>query len=107
MNTDGDHCVLRWCQEAGIHQTHRQYVASINAGGRRANMIGVNLIQDDRPDATFLVEITSTRAPLTSLALVPGAAADMAQAIATTAESALNHQAQHMQTKDEPHLTSQ
>ncbi|SEE94320.1 hypothetical protein [Jiangella alba] len=41
--TPPQECVLKWCNEAGEHRTHRQYVTSVVAGRDRW-LLGVNLV---------------------------------------------------------------
>ncbi len=50
---EDDKCHLRWCQEAGAHAVHRQYLTSFLTDEGRA--VGVNVVQSgDRPRAVEL-----------------------------------------------------
>lgn len=55
--TGSDECELKWCNEAGEHTVHRQYLTSLLTG-RSTWLVGVNVVQagSDRPH----VELTAT-----------------------------------------------
>ncbi len=44
--TANDECVLKWCNEAGDHDEHRQYVTSLAVEGS-GSVLGVNLVEPE------------------------------------------------------------
>jgi hypothetical protein len=102
MITDRAECPRRTCDEAGFHATHRLYMTSIEGRGRAAGMIGVNLVQDDRPGAAIRVEITSSNVDQgLPTALDPDAAAALAAALVSAAAKA-----RKLSDHDDEHVTA-
>lgn len=64
-----DECDLKWCNEAGDHQVHRQYVISLLT--RDGCMVGINAVQP--AEAPSIVEFTlmPRRAATRVVGLVP------------------------------------
>ncbi|SEE58858.1 hypothetical protein [Jiangella alba] len=85
--TPPQECVLKWCNEAGEHRTHRQYVMSLIAW-HRTWLVGINVVQTD--DGPLHVELTATTrwsAPAT-ITLQPDEAEAVGQALIEAATRA-------------------
>lgn len=74
-----DECDLKWCNEAGDHLVHRQYVTSLL--NRQGCMVGVNVMQAAEAPSAVEVTLIPRRAASRVLALVPSEARAVVRAL--------------------------
>lgn len=74
-----DECDLKWCNEAGDHQVHRQYVISLLA--QQGCMIGVNVVQPDIAPSVVELTLMPRRAASRVVGLVPNEARAVVRAL--------------------------
>jgi hypothetical protein len=44
MTASADECCIKWCNEAGDHTVHRQYLTSLSVAANRL-LLGVNIVE--------------------------------------------------------------
>ncbi|SDU64571.1 hypothetical protein [Jiangella alkaliphila] len=86
--TSNDECVLKWCNEAGDHDEHRQYVTSLVAW-RSTWLIGVNIVQSDGEPLHVELTATTRWSPPATVTLKPDEAEAVAQALLEAATRAV------------------
>ncbi|WP_116953326.1 hypothetical protein [Jiangella endophytica] len=86
--TSNQECALKWCNEAGEHRTHRQYVTSVVAGRGRW-MLGVNLVESETGRRQIELTAVPRHGPSVVLDLQP----DEAEAIGDSLVEAATRQA--------------
>lgn len=77
--TPPQECALKWCNEAGEHRTHRQYVTSVVVGRGRW-LLGVNLVESEAGRRQVELTAAPRRGPSVVLDLQP----DEAEAIGSS-----------------------
>ncbi|TDD70775.1 hypothetical protein E1262_09025 [Jiangella aurantiaca] len=75
-----DECALKWCNEAGEHTEHRQYLTSLVAW-HQTWLVGVNVVQSG--GEPLYVELTATTrfSPPATVTLRPDEAEAVGQAL--------------------------
>ncbi|WP_116950408.1 hypothetical protein [Jiangella endophytica] len=86
--TSHDQCVLKWCNEAGDHAPHRQYVASLVAW-HQTWLIGINVVQADGEPVHVELTATARWSPPATVTLKPDEAEAVGQALLEAAARAV------------------
>lgn len=81
-----DECPLKWCNEAGDHDVHRQYLASLTT--RDGHAIGVNVVQPGTNPRTVELTIAWRSGPSQIVTLAPGEGDAIAEAMRAAAHRA-------------------
>lgn len=81
-------CPIAWCNEAGEHPVHRQYIASEQAW-HGAWFIGVNVVQAAEQPRSIELTVTTRRGTPAIIPLEPADAASIDQALVQAAERAI------------------
>ncbi|WP_053203976.1 hypothetical protein [Jiangella muralis] len=85
--TTNDECVLKWCNEAGEHRTHRQYVMS-SVCWHRTWLVGVNVAQPEGEPRRVEFTAASRWAAPVAVTLQPDEAEAVGQALIEAAARA-------------------
>jgi hypothetical protein len=75
MKAAADECRVKWCNEAGDHTVHRQYLASLSVAANRL-LLGVNIVESASGQ-----EIEMTTVPRQGRSMVIALLSDEAAAI--------------------------
>lgn len=86
--TANDECVLKWCNEAGDHNTHRQYVRSLVAWNS-IWLIGINVVQSGGEPLHVELTATARWSPPATVTLKPDEAEAVGHALLEAAARAV------------------
>lgn len=83
-----DECALKWCNEAGEHTTHRQYLTSLVAW-HHTWLVGVNIVQAGGEPLHVELTATTRFSPPATVTLRPDEAEAVGQALIEAAARCL------------------